>query len=97
MRNFFAFTKRLKVLKTVHCNENFTNIDIKNNTITFIIPTIGRKTLIKSIKSLQNQTNQNWNAIIIFDGIKSNININDPRIKIIEIDKKGRDKNPVRN
>ena len=75
------------------CNENFTNIDIKNNTITFIIPTIGRKTLIKSIKSLQNQTNQNWNAIIIFDGIKSNININDPRIKIIEIDKKGRDKN----
>jgi glycosyltransferase involved in cell wall biosynthesis len=75
------------------CNENFTNIDIKNNTITFIIPTIGRETLIKSIKSLQNQTNQNWNAIIIFDGIKSNININDPRIKIIEIDKKGKDKN----
>jgi glycosyltransferase involved in cell wall biosynthesis len=85
-------------------NENFNVMHQKNNImhnkldnnlniITFIIPTIGRKTLAESIKSLQKQTNPNWKAIIIFDGIKSTININDPRIKIIEIDKKGRDKN----
>ena len=40
------------------------------NKITFIIPTIGRDTLSNTIKSLEEQTNQNWNAIIIFDGIK---------------------------
>ena len=57
--------------------------------ITFIIPTIGRDTLINSINSLLNQTYIDWNAIIIFDGIKSNIDINDERIKIIECEKKG--------
>jgi len=57
--------------------------------ITFIIPTIGRITLNNSINSLLNQTIENWNAIIIFDGIKSNIENNDLRIQIIEIDKKG--------
>jgi len=57
--------------------------------VTFIIPTIGRESLINSINSLFNQTINNWKAIIIFDGIKSNILINDKRIKIIEIDKKG--------
>ena len=57
--------------------------------ITFIIPTIGRSTLINSINSLLNQTDNNWNAIIVFDGIKQNISINDNRIKIIEISKRG--------
>lgn len=57
--------------------------------ITFIIPTIGRNTLINSINSLLNQTDNNWNAIIVFDGIKQNITINDNRIKIIEITKCG--------
>jgi len=57
--------------------------------ITFIIPTIGRSTLINSIDSLLNQTDNNWNAIIVFDGIKQNITINDNRIKIIEITKCG--------
>jgi glycosyltransferase involved in cell wall biosynthesis len=57
--------------------------------ITFIIPTIGRNTLINSINSLKNQTIQNWNAIIIFDGINSNINIDDNRIMILECEKKG--------
>ena len=63
------------------------------NKITFIIPTIGRKTLINTIKSLEKQTNDNWDAIIVFDGIKSNINISNPKIKILEITKKGVDKN----
>jgi glycosyltransferase involved in cell wall biosynthesis len=66
---------------------------LKKNKITFIIPTIGRDTLINSIQSLLNQTNKNWEAIIIFDGIEPNIEVNDERIKVIRIDKKGRDKN----
>ncbi len=60
-----------------------------NNTITFIIPTIGRATLIRTIESLLNQTVSEWKAIIIFDGIHANIRISDSRITILEIDKKG--------
>jgi glycosyltransferase involved in cell wall biosynthesis len=65
--------------------------------ITFIIPTIGRTTLINSIKSLINQTNKNWKAIIIFDGIKSNIDNIDNRIKIVEIEKMGINQNSAGN
>jgi glycosyltransferase involved in cell wall biosynthesis len=65
--------------------------------ITFIIPTIGRDTLLNSINCLKNQTIKLWKAIIIYDGIKSNINNSDPRIKIIEIDKAGIDKNSAGN
>jgi len=66
---------------------------INDNIITFIIPTIGRESLLYSINSLLNQTIENWYAIIIFDGIKKNINISDDRIKIIEIDKLGKNIN----
>ena len=65
---------------------SFNNI---NSKITFIIPTIGRESLQNSINSLLNQTITEWNALIIFDGIKSNIINNDERIKIIEIEKLG--------
>lgn len=61
--------------------------------VTFIIPTIGRTTLKNSIDSLLQQTVKEWNAIIIFDGIKNNINIEDDRIKIVEIDKCGKNIN----
>ena len=67
------------------------------NKITFIIPTIGRDTLSNTIKSLEEQTNQNWNAIIIFDGIKKNIINNNDKIKIIEIEKSGKDINSAGN
>ena len=42
----------------------------KNNDaiITFIIPTINRLTLVRSLLSLLNQDIQNWKAIIVFDG-----------------------------
>ena len=61
-----------------------------NSFITFIIPTLGRDSLLNTIESLINQTDNDWNAIIIFDGIKNNfINILDSRIKIIEIEKMG--------
>lgn len=65
------------------------NIKSPFRLITFIIPTIGRESLKNSINSLLNQTVKEWNAIIIFDGIKSNIINNDERIKIIEIEKLG--------
>ena len=59
--------------------------DIPNKPlITFIIPTIGRHTLSKTLDSLINQTNPNWKAIVIFDGITSTIQNTDPRIRIIE-------------
>jgi glycosyltransferase involved in cell wall biosynthesis len=57
--------------------------------ITFIIPTIGKDTLPRAIESLENQTNDNWKAIVIFDGIKPNVEINNPKIKVLEIEKKG--------
>lgn len=64
---------------------------MKDQLITFIIPTIGRSTLINSINSLKNQTVKDWYAIIIFDGISCNIDVNvdDNRIKILECEKKG--------
>jgi len=57
--------------------------------ITFIIPTIGRSSLNNSINCLLNQTINDWNAIIIFDGVSCNIENIDSRIKIIETTKKG--------
>jgi len=64
---------------------------MKDQLITFIIPTIGRSTLINSINSLKNQTVKDWCAIIIFDGISCNIDIDldDNRIKVLECEKKG--------
>ncbi len=58
--------------------------------ITFIIPTIGRLSLLKTIESLKNQKIDKWNCIILFDGIKNNIIKNniDNRIKIIELENK---------
>lgn len=57
--------------------------------ITFIIPSIGRETLKNTVQSLQNLKNPNWLCIIIFDGIKQNITIDDNRFTIYETEKKG--------
>lgn len=57
--------------------------------ITFIIPSIGRNTLLNTIESLKNQNNNNWKAIIIFDGCKNILDenyIND-QISFYEIEK----------
>lgn len=59
-----------------------------NNFITFIIPTIGRGSLLDTIESLYNLKNPLWKAIILFDGIKNKFSIKDNRITIIELDKK---------
>ena len=60
-----------------------------DNIITFIIPTIGRETLKNTLISLQNQTKENWKAILIFDGCDININNIDDRIKIVCCNKLG--------
>jgi hypothetical protein len=75
-------------------DENETeNINIEefseNVFITFIIPTIGRLSLINTINSLLNLNNKNWQALIIFDGIINQFCFDDIRIKYIEIEKRG--------
>lgn len=65
--------------------------------ITFIIPTIGRTSLINTIASLINQTVPYWKAIIVFDGIEPTIQLKDPRIKCIEIRKSGEGHNSAGN
>jgi hypothetical protein len=67
------------------------NLDIIN--VTFIIPTIGRPTLEKTIRSLQQQTCINWLAIIIFDNVIPAIENNDPRILFIICNKLGEESN----
>jgi glycosyltransferase involved in cell wall biosynthesis len=58
-------------------------------TTTFIIPTIGRPTLQRTVDSLMKQTDPNWKAIIVFDGIDPMISFTDPRIKCMKINKTG--------
>lgn len=67
--------------------------------ITFIIPSIGRETLSRTLQSLYSQTIANWKAIVVFDGIKNNLStsITDERVTIYEIEKKGEDLNSAGN
>ena len=57
--------------------------------VTFIIPTIGRETLLRAVDSLYNQTIWDWKAIIVFDGIKPTVDISDPRITVTQCAKAG--------
>ena len=65
--------------------------------ITFIIPTIGRKTLERTLKSIETQTNDNWKAIVIFDGVHPTVTTTNPRITILETRKLGEGKNSAGN
>lgn len=56
--------------------------------ITFIIPSINRPTLQRTLQSLKTQTNPNWKAIVIFDGIDPIIS-DDSRIECMKIEKIG--------
>lgn len=56
--------------------------------ITFIIPSLNRPSLKKTINSLLNQTNPNWFAIIIYDGVDG-LDFNDNRIKTFKVNKIG--------
>jgi hypothetical protein len=71
------------------------HIRLEPETITFITPTIGRPSLINTIKSVINQTCSNWKYIIVFDGIEispefSELIATDSRISSITIHKTGR-------
>ena len=67
----------------------FTKNVPKDGRITFIIPSIGRDTLSRTLESLIAQTQPDWNAIVVFDGISPTIGTPDPRISFMEISKKG--------
>ena len=56
--------------------------------ITFIIPSVNRPTLTRSIYSLIKQTNPKWKCIIVFDGIEK-VDYPDKRILSISIEKIG--------
>jgi glycosyltransferase involved in cell wall biosynthesis len=59
------------------------------NKITFIIPSLNRPTITRSVESLLKQTNPNWQCIIIYDGVDG-VEFNDDRIKCLKIEKTGR-------
>ena len=67
----------------------FTKNVPKDGRITFIIPSIGRDTLSRTLDSLLAQTIPNWNAIVVFDGIQPSIESPDPRIQLMTTPKKG--------
>jgi hypothetical protein len=69
---------------------NFKTLKDLKDGLTFIIPTIGRKTLKYTIESLQNLNIQDWKAIILFDGIKPTLEVEDDRFKIITLKKTGK-------
>jgi hypothetical protein len=62
------------------------NINDKSTFITFIIPTIGRHSLIDTIDSLYKLNSEDWRAIIVFDCIGNNIIINNLYEEITKID-----------
>jgi len=58
--------------------------------LTFIIPSINRPTLKRTLESILKQTDPDWKAIVVFDGTNSKLPITDPRIKVINIPKTGK-------
>lgn len=56
--------------------------------ITFIIPSLNRSTLSRSINSLINQTNSNWECIVVYDGVDGK-DFDDERVQTIKIKKTG--------
>jgi glycosyltransferase involved in cell wall biosynthesis len=74
-----------------YCNNNIVYYwNYERIKITFIIPSIGRDTLVKTVQSLKNQNNDNWKAIIVFDGIKPTLENDDDRITILQSEKLGK-------
>ena len=87
--NTLYFKNKLNNHLQQELNKN-TNYEDKNEEIyiTFIIPSIGRSSLKNTLISLQNLKSSNWNAIVLFDGVKNNSKIQDERIQYIELEKK---------
>lgn len=68
-----------------------------NALITFVMPTVNRETLMRSVDSVVNQTDPDWQLIVGFDGFSELPSINytiDPRVSYWPIaDKLGNSKN----
>ena len=49
--------------------------------VTFIVPTMGRPTLERALRSIIAQSDPDWNAIVVVDGVSDfKLTIDDPRI-----------------
>jgi len=72
----------------MHYVSHVRNNNLEDNAVTFIIPTINRDTLNRSINSILNQTNKNWFCKVVFDDVEP-IFFNDDRIESIKIEKLG--------
>lgn len=57
--------------------------------ITFVIPTIGRDSLAQTVESLIKQTDPDWKAVVVFDGVEPSLDIVDSRITVAKINKTG--------
>lgn len=75
-------------IEEISGKEKFSEIS-DNSLITFIIPSIGRPTLSRTLQSLLNQKESNWKAIVMFDGIEPTLQSPDKRITIIRMEKIG--------
>ena len=57
--------------------------------VTFVIPSINRPSLQRTLKSLMVQTNPSWRATVVFDGVMpDNRTPPDPRIRYVFLNKK---------
>ena len=70
-------------------NEPLTQEENISPLITFIVPTINRVTLGRTLASIQQQTVEHWKAIVIFDGCETNEIVTDERIHYMSIPKTG--------
>lgn len=51
--------------------------------VTFVIPTIGRATLPRTLASLEAQTDRSWQAVVLFDNVKPTIHTTHPCVRVI--------------
>jgi glycosyltransferase involved in cell wall biosynthesis len=59
-----------------------------SNFVTFIIPSLGRSHLIKTLESLANQTDSEWECLIGFDGLYPTVSDSE-KIKCVKFEKIG--------
>jgi glycosyltransferase involved in cell wall biosynthesis len=60
---------------------------MKPKFVTFLIPTLGRKSLSESIASLERQTDNDWTALAMFDGIDCPKNRRKSKVKFLQCEK----------
>lgn len=62
---------------------------IKPNFVTFITPSLGRYSLMSSLDSIVNQSEWNWESIIVFDGIDPTILCGNDHVHLMSCPKRG--------